>query len=77
MYEFLKQKFDFKKSYEIRINANALTLLEILKMSFEARFSFIIFRYNSTKLVHDFYLSITLIAFTYRTIKQFKANKIQ
>lgn len=29
MYEFLKQKFDFKKSYEIRINAYALTLLEI------------------------------------------------
>lgn len=46
-------------------------------MSFEARFSFIIFRYNSTKLVQDFYLSITLVAFTYRTIKQFKANKIQ
>lgn len=46
-------------------------------MSFEAMFSFIIFRYNSAKLVHDFYLLITLVAFTYRTIKQFKANKIQ
>lgn len=29
MHEFLKQKFDFKKSYEIRINAYALTVLEI------------------------------------------------
>lgn len=46
-------------------------------MSFIARFSFIFFplQFNKKKLVQDFYLSITLVAFTYRTIKQFKPIK--